>query len=154
MRASRTAQSAGRKARQIDCEGHAKNRAGGGCMRPRVLVGQVGRAPTSMYLVISFFSKSSPDLVETTGSVGTSPLSAQTSADILSPRSCCVALPRFPLTLDNKDSEHLHPITHPVICKTQNEDYISLFPYFSKRSIVNFKFGFELLKLPLEVIRL
>ena len=35
-----------------------------------------------MYLTMAFFSKSSPDFIDTTGSVGTCPLRAQTNADI------------------------------------------------------------------------
>jgi hypothetical protein len=38
---------------------------------------------------MSFFSKRSPDLTETTGSLGTKPLIAQTSADMVSPVLQC-----------------------------------------------------------------
>jgi len=39
--------------------------------------------------MMSFFSKRSPDLTETMGSLGTKPLIAQTSADMVSPVLQC-----------------------------------------------------------------
>ena len=76
-----TAAAAGSRANHALRRGHAQG-ARANSERARTAAGH-GRGATSTYLVMSFFSNRCPDLMETTGSEGTSPLSAQTSADML-----------------------------------------------------------------------